>query len=103
MDSPEEDSYIYMPVRAVFRMRFAPVHGRHHIPTLGTLFHRKRWYSAKARVWFLPSGQEQCQTFTTDWITLFEIINAKTLAEARALISLCLPDPATPVTGRAHE
>ncbi|MGK5497910.1 hypothetical protein [Streptomyces sp. URMC 125] len=96
MGLPEEDSYLDLPGRAWFGMRFAAVHGRHHIPTLGTLIHRKRWYSAKVRVWFLAAGHPRRRTFTTDWNTLVEIITAPTLAEARTLISWCLTDADEP-------
>lgn len=89
---PEEDSYIDMPVWALRCPRLAAIHGRHHIPTIGTLLHRKRWYSAKVRVRFLAVGETQWRTCTTDWDTLQEIISADTLSEARVLISWCLPD-----------
>jgi hypothetical protein len=88
----EEDSYIDLPVWATRYPRWGAVHGRHHLPTIGTLVHRKRWYSAKVRVRFLATGQKNRQTFTTDPQTLMEIITAGTLAEARTLISLCLTD-----------
>lgn len=91
---PQEDSYIDLPAWATGYPRWGAVHGRHHIPTVGTLLHRKRWYAAKARVRFLPAGQSRWLTFTTDPKTLMEIITAGTLAEARTLISLCLTDAA---------
>ncbi|MET9817226.1 MULTISPECIES: hypothetical protein [unclassified Streptomyces] len=91
-DTPEEDSYIDLPVWATRYPRFGIVHGRHHIPTVGMLLHRKGWLSAKVRVRFLPIGQTQWRTFTTDRVTLVEIITAGNLAEARTLISLCLTD-----------
>ncbi|MFD7407969.1 hypothetical protein ACFV7R_36150 [Streptomyces sp. NPDC059866] len=59
---------------------------------IGTLVHRKRWYSSKVQVRFLPTGQTDWLVFTTDWTTTVEIINAATLAEARTLVSFCLPD-----------
>lgn len=89
---PEEDSYIELPLWANSYPRWGIVNGRHHIPTVGTLLHRKGWLSAKVRVRFLATGQTRCQTFTTDPNTLMEIITARTLAEARTLISLCLTD-----------
>jgi hypothetical protein len=89
---PEEDSYIDLPVWANRYPRWGTVHGRHHIPTVGTLFHRKPWYSAAVRVRFLATGRTQWQTFTTDIQTLGEIITADTPAEVRTLISLCLTD-----------
>ncbi|MFD5786781.1 hypothetical protein ACFWH1_09105 [Streptomyces sp. NPDC127037] len=89
---PEEDSYIDLPAWATGYPRWGVVHGRHHIPNVGTLLHRKRWYSAKVRVRFLPTGQTRWLTFTTDPKTLMEIITADTLPEARTLISLCLTD-----------
>ncbi|MGA5452700.1 hypothetical protein ACPCVO_39295 [Streptomyces umbrinus] len=89
---PEEDSYIDLPVWATRYPRWGAVHGRHHIPTIGTLFHRKRWHSAKVHIRFLPADQTRWLTFTTDIRTLGEIITADTAAEARTLISLCLTD-----------
>ncbi|MGI3222639.1 hypothetical protein ACRJ4B_00140 [Streptomyces sp. GTA36] len=91
-DPMEEDSYIDLPVRALFGVRWAAAHGRHHIPTIGALMHRKRWYSRKVRVRFLPVGEARWRVFTTDWDTLVEIIEAGSLPEARTLISLCLTD-----------
>ncbi|WP_326718876.1 hypothetical protein OHT59_04655 [Streptomyces sp. NBC_00243] len=91
-DPMEEDSYIDLPVRAVFGMRWAAVHGRHRIPTIGTLVHRKRWYSRRVCVRYLPVGEARSRVFTTDWETLVEIIEAGSLPEARTLISLCLTD-----------
>ncbi|MEU0002303.1 hypothetical protein ABZ069_35930 [Streptomyces microflavus] len=88
----EDDSYIDLPPWAVHYPRRGAVHGRHHIPTIGTLFHRKRWWSAKVRVRFQATGQSTSRTFTTDFQTMREIIAARTLAEARTLISLCLTD-----------
>ncbi|GCB52069.1 hypothetical protein [Streptomyces sp. NL15-2K] len=89
---PEEDSYIDLPMWASGYPRWGTVHGRHHIPAIGTLFHRKPWYSARVRVRFLAAGQTHWQTFTTDPTTLMEIITAGTSAEVRTLISLCLTD-----------
>jgi hypothetical protein len=91
-DVPDEDSYIDLPDRAVFGLRWATVHGRHHIPTVGTLLHHKRWHSTKVHVRFLLDGETHWRHFTTDLTTLTEIITAGTLAEARTLISLCLTD-----------
>ncbi|MGI3204123.1 hypothetical protein ACRJ4W_50235 [Streptomyces sp. GLT-R25] len=87
-----EDSYIDLPVWATGYPRWGAVHGRHHIPTIGTLYHRKRWYSTKVRVRFLPADRSRWLAFTTDPRTLGEIITAGTPAEARTLISLCLTD-----------
>ncbi|MET9987477.1 hypothetical protein [Streptomyces rochei] len=89
---PEDDSYIDLPLWAKRYPRWGIVHGRHHIPGVGTLFHRKGWFSRKVRVRFLALGQTRWQTFTTDSGTLMEIITVSTLAEARTLISLCLTD-----------
>ncbi|MEV7088048.1 hypothetical protein AB0O07_19520 [Streptomyces sp. NPDC093085] len=88
----EEDSYIVLPVWATGYPRWGAVHGRHHIPTVGTLSHRKPWYSAKVRVRFRPADRTSARHFTTDPATLLEIITAETLADARTLISLCLTD-----------
>ncbi|MDK1342045.1 hypothetical protein QNO09_01665 [Streptomyces sp. 378] len=93
-DGPEDDSYIDLPVWATRYPRWGIVHGRHHIPTVGTLYHYKRRFSAKVRVRFQATGQTRWQTFTIDPNTLMEIIGAGTLAEARTLISLCLTDAA---------
>ncbi|MEU0651405.1 hypothetical protein ABZ485_04010 [Streptomyces albogriseolus] len=89
---PEDDSYIELPLRARRYPRWGIVHGRHHIPGVGTLFHRKGWFSRKVRVRFQTAGRTRWQTFTTDPAALMEIITAGTLAEARTLISLCLTD-----------
>ncbi|KUL34049.1 hypothetical protein [Streptomyces regalis] len=94
-EGQEEDSYIDLPIWATRYPRWGIVHGRHHIPTVGTLMHRKGWLSARVHVRFLPAGQTRWQTFITDWITMAEIITAPTLAEARTLISLCLTDACT--------
>jgi hypothetical protein len=94
-DMPEDESYIDVPVHPVFGLRWASICGRHNIPTVGTLVHRKRWYSAKVRGRFLPAGQTDWIVFTTDWTTMKEIISAATLAEARTLVSFCLPDADT--------
>lgn len=91
-DPMEEDSYIDLPVRAVFGLRRAAVHGRHYIPTIGALVYRKRWYSRNVRVRCLPVGEARWRVFTIDWDTLVEIIEAGSLPEARTLISLCLTD-----------
>jgi hypothetical protein len=91
---PEDDSYIDLPVWATRYPRWGMVHGRHHIPTVGTLLHHKPWYSARVRVRFLPADRTPSRTFTTDPATLMEIVTAGTLAEARTLISLCLTDAA---------
>ncbi|QHY96858.1 hypothetical protein SSPS47_17270 [Streptomyces sp. S4.7] len=90
---PEEDSFIEMPVWAVRHPRFAGIRGRHHVPTVGTPVHRKRWYSSKVRIRFLATGTSKWQSGVTDWATVEELITADTLSEARTLISWCLPDP----------
>ncbi|WP_282703094.1 hypothetical protein [Streptomyces sp. CC219B] len=90
-----EDLYIDLPVGATGYPRWGTVHGRHHIPTVGTLLHDKRWYSARVRVRFLPVDGTRSRSFTIDARTLEEIITAPTLAEARTLISLCLADAET--------
>ncbi len=72
--------------------RWGPAEGRHHIPTVGTLYHRKRWLPAKVRVWFQPVDGTPGLTFTIDIETLAEIITSTNLAEARTLISLYLTD-----------
>ncbi|MET9818843.1 hypothetical protein [Streptomyces sp. NPDC006355] len=95
MGGPEDDSYIDLPSRARRYPRWGVVHGRHHIPGVGTPFHRKGWFSAKVRVRYLAAGHTRWQTFTTDPGTLMEIITASTQAEARTLISLCLTDAET--------
>ncbi|MEV7036580.1 hypothetical protein AB0N99_40940 [Streptomyces sp. NPDC093272] len=89
---PEEDSYLDLPIWANRYPRWGTVHGRHHVPMVGTLFHRKAWYSARVRVRFLGTGQTQPRTFITDIQTLEEIISAGSLAMARTLISLCLTE-----------
>ncbi|MGC9542484.1 hypothetical protein [Streptomyces sp. UG1] len=94
-DIPEEESFIDLPIWATRYPRWGTVYGRHHIPTIGTLVHHKRWYSAKVRVRFVAAGQTRWQRFDTDWITMTEIITARTAAEARTLISWWLTD-ATP-------
>lgn len=91
-EKDDEDSYLDLPVWANRYPRWGTVHGRHHIPSLGTLYHRKPWYSGKVRVRYLPAGQTQWLTFTTDARTLGEIITSANLAEARTLLSLCLTD-----------
>ncbi|MET9988357.1 hypothetical protein PS783_30750 [Streptomyces enissocaesilis] len=90
----DEDSYIVLPTRAQSYPRWGAVHGRHHIPTVGTVQHSKRWYAATVRCRFQATGQQEWRTFTTTSQTLIEIISAPTLAEARTLISLCLTDAA---------
>ncbi|MET9835673.1 hypothetical protein ABZ508_14135 [Streptomyces lavendulocolor] len=95
-DTPEEDSYLDLPIWATRYPRFGIVHGRHHIPTIGTLLHHKGWFSTSVSVRFLPTGQTQWLTFTTDRVTLMEIITAHSAAEARTLISLCLTDACSP-------
>ncbi|MFB7940882.1 hypothetical protein [Streptomyces sp. NPDC056049] len=90
-DSPEEDSsYIDLPGRAVHRPRWASISGRHHIPTLGTLVYRKRWYSTRVQVRFRAAGATRWQYGATDWPTMVELITAGTLGEARTLVSWCL-------------
>ncbi|GAB2883131.1 hypothetical protein GCM10027074_59540 [Streptomyces deserti] len=86
----DEDSYLDVPLWATRYPRWGPAEGRHHIPTIGTLYHRKRWLSAKVRVRYLPVGQTRWLTFTTDPNTLMEIITAESVAVARTLIPLCL-------------
>ncbi|KOV49788.1 hypothetical protein ADL00_45480 [Streptomyces sp. AS58] len=88
----EDDSYIDLPAWATHYPRWGAVRGRHVIPSVGTLCHHKRWFSARVRVRFLAVGQTRWQTFTTDPVTLMEIITAGTLAEARTLVSLCLTE-----------
>ncbi|MEU9244391.1 hypothetical protein [Streptomyces sp. NPDC048385] len=94
-DTPEEDSYIdlphWMPLRDLPRAWLAGIHGRHHMPAVGTVTYRKRWCSTKVRAQFRAIDEAQWQPFTTDWTTMLEIITAGTLGEARTLISLCLP------------
>nr|WP_024126413.1 MULTISPECIES: hypothetical protein [unclassified Streptomyces]AHE39032.1 hypothetical protein pFRL3_255 [Streptomyces sp. FR1]AHE39555.1 hypothetical protein pFRL4_322c [Streptomyces sp. F2]AHE40272.1 hypothetical protein pFRL6_185 [Streptomyces sp. F12] len=90
----EDDSYIDLPVWATHYPRWGTVHGRHHIPTVGTLIHHKRWYSATVRCRYQAADQDSWHTFATDPETLVAIITATTLAEARTLISLCLTDAA---------
>ncbi|MFE6334185.1 hypothetical protein ACFVOK_13315 [Streptomyces sp. NPDC057798] len=87
---PEDDSYIDLPKWATHYPRWGSVHGKHHIPSIGTLYHRKRWFSARVRVRFLPAGGTDRLAFTTDVVTMAEIITAGTVAEARTLISLRL-------------
>ncbi|MBM7087227.1 hypothetical protein JTP67_01300 [Streptomyces sp. S12] len=69
------------------------MHGRHHIPGIGTLFHHQGWFYRRVQVRFLSTGQTRWLTFTTDPTALIEIITAGRLAEARTLMSLCLTDP----------
>jgi hypothetical protein len=94
----EEDSYLELPLWAFRHPRFAPVRGVHFIPTVGILHHRKHWYSAKIHVRYCPADEPECRTLTdcrtfdTEWDTLFDIICADTVGEARVLISLCLAD-----------
>ncbi|UPT43245.1 MULTISPECIES: hypothetical protein [Streptomyces] len=73
------------------RPRWSAIHGRHHIPGLGTVLHRKKWYSAKVHIRFQAMGEDRWQDGTTDLPTLMEIITAGTLAEARTLVAWCLP------------
>ncbi|MEU3095907.1 hypothetical protein ABZ690_14105 [Streptomyces sp. NPDC006967] len=95
MAGPEDGSYIELPLWARRYPRWGIVHGRHHIPDVGTLFHRKGRLSRKVQVRFRAADQTAWQTFTTDPKTLMEVITAGTLAEARTLISLCLTDADT--------
>ncbi|WP_282696149.1 hypothetical protein [Streptomyces sp. CC208A] len=92
-DRPDDDSsYIDLPGRASRRPRWAAVSGRHHVPTLGTLVYRKRWYAKRVRVRFRTVGATRWQSGSADWTTIVELITAGTLGEARTLVSWCLSD-----------
>ncbi|MFD5069010.1 hypothetical protein ACFWNC_13925 [Streptomyces sp. NPDC058369] len=91
-DGAWEDSYIDCPAWGMRRPRWAAIHGRHHIPTYGTVVYRKRWYSAKVHMRFQAVGEDWWHHGVTDWPTLREIITAGTLGEARTLVAWCLPD-----------
>lgn len=90
--SGPEDSWINVRPSALAHPRWAAIHGRHHVPTIGTLVHRKRWYSGRVRVRFLPEGGTDWLPGQTDWATLGQLITAGTLAEARTLVALIVTD-----------
>ncbi|MFI0942740.1 hypothetical protein [Streptomyces sp. NPDC021020] len=85
-----EDSWIHVPAPGMGRPRWAAVRGRHHIPTIGTIVYRKRWYSRRVRLRFLPADSAEWLRGQTDWLTMREVIFARTLGEARTLVALIL-------------